>query len=130
MQAICGNAGSRQTPCQLFREKNVAQLRPSISAERAVTLFELKIVEVDRAASMGIRRCVDYPRWSAADQSLAQFVCEYEIRHVIRCKRPFQSILGEFAGVEDRARIVEQHIESRFLLRDVSPNLFGFCDAG
>jgi len=62
MQAIRGDACSRQPPRQDSSKQDVAQFRKAIYRERLVVVFGLQVVEIDFRAIVRVRRSVDHSR--------------------------------------------------------------------
>ncbi len=66
----------------------------------------------------------------AGDEALGQRFGEHEIRHVVEREGALEAVRREGAAREDRARIVDQHVDARRGCGDLAADALGFGQAG
>src|SRR5438552_15802092 len=113
-ETVGGDGSAGPATRELARVQDVAELGAPVDLESAIALSRLEIVEVEPGASVGVRGSVDHSPWRRRNQPIAQAVRQHDIGHVVERKGTFQAVLGHLTGAEQRARIVDEDVDSRF----------------
>src|SRR6266436_670597 len=113
MKTVRRHASAGEAACEFAGEQDVGELGTAIGRHDAVFPGELQVVEIERATGMGGRGRIDDAGRCGRDQTLAQFMGQHEVRHVIGGERALKAVRRHLPRRVYVAGVIDKHVDAR-----------------